>query len=947
MRNLTPTLSKIGLVSLMALSVSLISCQDSGNEAVPAQTSQTLSVEFEKITLENGLDVIFHVDRSDPVVAINIAAHVGSARETTGRTGFAHLFEHLLFLDSENLGYGGLDKMNTRIGGEGTNGFTTHDMTQYFQAAPKDALEKIIWAEADKLCCFISTVSQNVIDNEKQVVKNEKRQRDDNQAYGHNFYIINKALYPVDHPYNWQVIGSLDDLDAASLEDTKDFYQRWYAPNNVTVTLAGDFDMDEAKRLMRKYFEDIPSGPDIEKYSPRPSTLVETKSLYYEDNFATVPQLTIVWPTVEQYHPDSYALNILMDYLTDGKSAPLSQVLVDEEKLTSSVGGFHYVKEIAGEAYISITPNDGQDIDGLMPALDIAFARFEENSIPASDLDRIKAGLEVQFFNNMQSALGKAIALGEYNLFADDPGFIVTDIERMQSVTTDDVMRVYNKYLKDQPRLYTSIVPMGETELVLDGATKASIVEEKVVAGEGAPIDFIPAERVIENPSGFERPEPDFGESYNLTSPNVWKSELENGIKLFGINSQEIPVVEFSIRIDAGNERGDYVKPAIPDMLSALLEKGTANKTTAELEDAIQSLGSQISLSTGESGTFISGRSLTRNFDATMGLVQEMILEPRWDAEEFDLLKRKMLNDIDQIAGNPNAIAAQEMAKLRYPEGHILRYAYTGPKDKLEAVTLDDLRAFYAKNYTQHGMLIRIAGDVDAASVSSSLAGFAKLDKEEVASISLNPPNAVAETRIYFYDMPDAKQSVLRMERPAMSVLDDDYRLAQDINFPLGGIYTSKLMTTLRVDKGYTYGIRSRFSGGRDRGAFTIGSSVRTNVTKESIELILDIIGRYGSEFNEADLATMKEALIRGQALENETLADKLALVRDISYYDFPDDFKSRQAEQTSNLTLAKVKELAATHIRPDAMRILVVGDAASQLESVKSLGLPVIVLEK
>ena len=944
MRNLTPTFSKIGLVSLMALSVSLFGCQDLGKQG---ETSQPLSVEFEKITLENGLDVIFHVDRSDPVVAIDIAAHVGSARETTGRTGFAHLFEHLLFLDSENLGYGGLDKMNTRIGGEGTNGFTTHDMTQYFQAAPKDALEKIIWAEADKLCCFISTVSQNVIDNEKQVVKNEKRQRVDNQAYGHNFYIINKALYPVDHPYNWQVIGSLADLDAASLEDTKDFYKRWYAPNNVTVTLAGDFDMEEAKRLMRKYFEDIPAGPEIEKYSPRPSTLAETKSLYYEDNFATVPQLTIVWPTVEQYHPDSYALNILMDYLTDGKNAPLSQVLIDEETLTSSVSAFHYVKEIAGEAYISITPNDGQDIDGLIPALDIAFARFEENSIPPSDLDRIKAGLEVQFLNNMQSALGKAIALGEYNLFADDPGFIITDIERMQSVTTDDVMRVYHKYLKDQPRLYTSIVPMGQTELVLDGAEKANIVEEKVVAGEGTPIDFNPAERVIENPSGFVRSEPDFGESYNLTSPDVWKSELENGIKLFGIRSQEIPVVEFSIRIDAGNERGDYAKPAVPDMVSALLEKGTANKTTAELEDAIQSLGSQISLSTGQSGTFISGRTLTRNFDATMGLVQEMILEPRWDAEEFNLLKRKMLNDTDQRAGNPNAIASQEMAKLRYPEGHILRYAYTGPKDKLVAVELDDLKAFYAKNYTQHGMMIRIAGDVDAASVTSSLAGFSKLDKDEVASISLTPPNAVDETRIYFYDMPDSKQSVLRMERPAMTVLDDDYSLAQNINFPLGGIYTSKLMTTLRVDKGYTYGIRSRFSGDRDTGAFTIGSSVRTNVTKESIELILDIIGRYGTEFNEADLANMKEALIRGQALENETLADKLALVRDISYFDFPDDFKSLQAEKTSNLTLEKVKELAATHIRPDAMRILVVGAAASQLETVKSLGFPVIVLEK
>ena len=222
--------------------------------------SAGLNIEFEKFTLDNGLEVVLHIDRSDPIVAINLAVHVGSSRELPGRTGFAHLFEHLLFLDSENLGYGGLDAMNTRIGGEGTNGFTTHDMTQYFQAVPSDALEKVIWAEADKLGYFINTVTEDVIANEKEVVKNEKRQGVDNRPYGHNWYIINKALYPVDHPYNWQVIGSLDDLDAARLADVKQFYSRWYVPNNVTVTISGDFDPVKAKQWVKKYFADIPRG---------------------------------------------------------------------------------------------------------------------------------------------------------------------------------------------------------------------------------------------------------------------------------------------------------------------------------------------------------------------------------------------------------------------------------------------------------------------------------------------------------------------------------------------------------------------------------------------------------------------------------------------------------------------------------------------------------------
>jgi len=931
------------LAALSACKAQTSSDGQSSTSSIAQASSPTMSIDFEKYTLDNGLDVVLHIDRSDPVVAINIAAHVGSARETEGRTGFAHLFEHLLFLDSENLKYGGLDEMNTRIGGEGTNGFTTHDMTQYFQAVPKDALEKVIWAEADKLCCFIKTVSQNVIDNEKQVVKNEKRQRVDNQPYGHNLYIVNKALYPEDHPYNWQVIGSLADLDAASLKDTQDFYKRWYVPNNVTLTLTGDFDMVEAKSLINKYFGDIPRGDAIEPYKARPSNLSETKSLYHEDSFATVPQLTLVWPSVPQYHPDSYALNILLEYLTDGKRAPMSEVLVDEEKLTSSVSAFNYAKEISGESYVFVTANEGQDLDPIIPAIGKAFERFESNGISQADLDRIKAGLEVSFYNGMQSALGKAISLSEYNLFTDDPGFISKDIAGMQGVSTDDVMRVYTQYIKDKPHLLTSFVPTGKLDLALEGSSKAEVVEEKVVAGEGAPVDFDPAARIIANPtpSGFDRTiEPDFGDSYTLPSPNVWRDSLSNGIDIYGMHSDETPLIYFSLKIDAGNSRGDYAKPAIPDMVSAMLKKGTANKTTAELEDAIKSLGSSISISTSSNGTYITGNTLARNFDATMALAQEMLLEPRWDAEEFDLLKRKLASDIDQAAANPNAVASREMSKLRYPEGHILRYAYFGPKDKLETVTLEDLKAFYETNYTQNNAVLRIVGDIKKTGVKSAMRPLSKgWDKPAPANKKLAEPAPVSESKIYFYDIPGAKQSVLRMERQSMTALDPNYPLGGAINFPLGGIYTSKLNTELRVNKGYTYGIRSGFSGDKDRGFFTVSSSVRTNVTKESLELINQIVSDYGPDFTEDDLVGLKDALSRGQALKNETLSDKLSMLNQISAYGYPVDYKAKNSAKIQAMSLEDFKAIAKDNLRPDAMRYLVVGDAASQADGLKALG--------
>ncbi|RZV39627.1 MAG: insulinase family protein [Acidimicrobiales bacterium] len=735
------------------------------------QAAEMAEIQFEKYTLDNGLDVVLHVDKSDPVVAIDLAAHVGSGREIAGRTGFAHLFEHLLFLDSENLGYGGLDEMNTRIGGEGTNGFTTNDMTQYFQAVPADALEKVIWAEADKLGYFINTVTQDVVDNEKQVVKNEKRQRVDNQPYGHNLYIVSKALYPEDHPYNWQVIGSLSVLDAATLQDVKNFYKRWYVPNNVTVTLTGDFDIPEAKKLVEKYFGEIPRGEDVERMKPRPGVLTESISLFHEDNFATVPQLTMVWPTVAEYHPDSHALEILLEYLIEGKRAPLNEVLIDEEKLTSDVSGFNYTKEISGELYLFISSNSGEDLDGLVPAINRGFARFEENGISAADLDRIKAGLEVTFYNNIQSALGKAIQLGECNLFTDDPACFQKDIARIKAVSADDVMRVYNTYIKDKPSISTSIVPKGELELALEGSTKAEVVEEKVVQGAEAEVDFDPTARTFEpTPSSFDRTvEPDFGAPYTLPFPDVWRTEMANGIRVFGIESSETPLVSFSLAIDAGRDRGDAAKPAVPDLTADILSKGTANKTTAELEDAIKSLGSTITISAGQNGTFVSGSTLARNFDATIALVEEMLLEPRWDSEEFELLKRKQINEIDQNAGNPNTIATREAAKIRYPEGHIFRYPNYGPKDRLENVSLDDLKAFYAANYGPTNARLRIVGAVDQPTVKNAFSGLSEnWKKSDKSSVSLGAANPVDSSKLYFYDVPGAKQSVLRIERPAI-----------------------------------------------------------------------------------------------------------------------------------------------------------------------------------
>ena len=904
-------------------------------------TASLPSLDFEKITLDNGLDVIFHVDRSDPLVAINLAVHVGSAREKPGKTGFAHLFEHLLFLDSENLGYGGLDEMNTRIGGEGTNGFTTNDMTQYFQAVPKDGLEKIIWAEADKLGWFINTVNQNVIDREKQVVKNEKRQRVDNQAYGHNLYVIAKAIYPEGHPYNHQVIGSLEDLENATLEDTKQFFADWYKPDNVTVTITGDFDVAEAKAMVEKYFGEIPAGDPTPKTQAAPASLSETIKINHEDNFATVPQLTLVWPAVREYHPDSYALNVLLTYLTDGKRAPMNEVLVDEMELTTSVGAFNYTKELSGEVYFFVNSKAGEDTDALMPAVTAAFARFEENGIPEDALERIKTEAEVGVYDEVQSALGKAIALGEYNVFTDDPGFFTKDIERLRNVSAADVMDVYNRYIKDKPYVATSFVPKGSPELGLEGAETAQVVEEVVVQGAEKDVPYDPDLRIFEpTPSSFDRSvEPDFGESYDLPTPQIWRAEGENGLTMVGIQSDEVPLIEFSLDFDAGKNRSPLDMPGLAALTGDMLLKGAGENDTAAFEEALGAIGSEISVVTGSQFTTIRGKTLARNLDKTVALLQDMINAPSFDDGEFKTLQESYAQRAVAQLANPNFIAAREAAKLAYAEPTPLATAGSGTEAQVRAMTLDAVKAFHANHFDLSTATLNIAGSFETETAKDLFGDLQDVVETPLTPKALPALAPVNETEIYFYNVPEAKQSVIQMARPALPITDPDYAKLEALNFPLGGIYTSKLNTTLRVDKGYTYGIRSFASGNASHGQFGVRTSVRTNATKESLALIRDILKSHASEMEAKELEDTKEALLRGQALKNETLGDKLRLVQEITRNGLSDDNQSKGMERVKNMELASAKALMASHIRPEAMRIVVVGDAASQAERLNDLG--------
>ncbi len=904
--------------------------------------SKEFKVEYEKFTLDNGLQVILHVDKSDPVAAVALTAHVGSAREKVGRTGFAHLFEHLLFLESENLGKGGLDQMSARIGGSGANGSTNRDRTNYFQTVPKDALEKMIWAEADKLGYFINTVTEPVLAKEKQVVKNEKRQRVDNQPYGHNSAVINSNLYPKGHPYSWEVIGSLEDLQNATLADVKEFFKRWYVPNNVTLTIAGDIDVAQTKTWVKKYFDDIPSGKAIPKTEKQSVTLKTSKRLYFEDNFARAPRLTMTWPSVYQYHPDSYALRVLSQYLTQGKKAPLYKTLVEDQQLTSNVTMYQNSSEIAGQLMLSVTAFNKTDLNSVSSAVMDGFKDFELSGISEDDLNRIKAGQETNFYDGLSSVLGKGFQLAQYEIFAGDPGFINKDVKNILAVTPDDVIRVYKTYIKDKNYIATSFVPKGQINLVIDNSQLANVAEEKIIEGAEESFDPSLAAAYEKTPSSFDRSvEPPYGNSPELTIPKVWKYELDSGIKVFGIENTEVPLVQFEMQIKGGLLLEQKSKVGVSNLLANLITKGTKNKTPEALENAIESLGASIYAYATDDSVIISGTTLSKHFDATMALVTEILLEPRWDKKEFDLLKQSTISRIQRSKANPNSIAANEFAKLLYGDKNILAYNNSGTEDSVKGITILDLQNYYNTNLTPKLTYMHVAGAITETDVIKSLEIINTNWESKVVVIpELATPLYPETSKVYFYNVPGAKQSVIRFGYPALKTIDKDYYAATVMNYRLGGgSFASQLTQELREGKGYTYGIRSGFSGSANKGEFIISSGVRTNVTFESASLVKQILEDYGKNYNANDLEITKGFTIKSNARAFETLGAKLNMLTNISNYGFNDDYAKQREIIVRNLTVEAIKTLTKNYIKPNQMIYLIVGDAATQLDKLEGLG--------
>jgi zinc protease len=918
---------------IMSMTISLFSFKPQNKEA-------GLSIPFEKFTLANGLTVVLNVDKSDPITALAVYYHVGSSREVPGKTGFAHLFEHMMFQNSENVGAGQYFK-NIQGAGGTLNGSTNQDRTNYFEVIPKNALEMAIWMESDRMGYLTNTVTKTSLANQQNVVQNEKRESVDNAAYGFNQEIIAKNLYPKGHPYSWTVIGKMEDLTGATVEDVRAFHKKFYAPDNATLVISGDIDKDEVKALVNKYFGEIPSGSNIEKRGPMPVSLGSITRLYHEDNFAKAPQLTMVFPTVERYSKDSYALNFLGDLLAGTKKSPLYVLLVKEKKLTSRVMARNGSQELAGSFTISVTANPEVNLTEVEKAIFEGLEKFEKDGFTEEDLTRIKAGYETRFYNSFASVQGKAFQFAEYTMNTGDPEYYKKDLEAIQNVTMADVKAVFEKYIKGKNFVETSFVPKGQINLIAEGSKNSGIVEEDVTKAAEVKADTTKEEPIVKTPTKLDRSvKPVIGPDPEVTIPSPWKESLSNGMKVWGIVQNELPLVQYSIIIDGGHMLDKVEKAGVANLVAAMMNEGTKNKTPEELEDAIGLLGASIRVSSSNEDISIEVSSMAKNFEKTLALVQEILLEPRWDSEQFALAKSRIINNLKRNTASPDYLASSTLNKLMFGD-NILAIDATGTEASVAAITIDDLKEYYNKYFSPSISKFLVVGDVDQIKVKTALADLnKKWQPKEVVIPKIKIPGPPDKSQIYFVDVPGAKQSVISIGTPSLPRTDPDFYPATVANYKLGGSFNGIFNLILREDKGFTYGARSNFNGAKNYGTFIATSRVRTNSTLESVTIFKTEMDKYRKNIPQEYIDFTKSSLLKNNALRFETLGNLLSMLNTMTSFNLPTDFIKQEEKFIKGLTIEKQLELVNKYIDPSKMYYVVVGDAKTQLDDLEKVGL-------
>jgi len=876
-----------------------------------AQKDQTIPpINYEEFRLKNGLRVIMHVDRSVPIVAVNVWYHVGSKNEVPGRTGFAHLFEHMMFQGSKN--YNDDYFKPLQEAGATINGSTNADRTNYFQVLPSNFLELALFMEADRMGGLLEAMTQEKLDNQRDVVKNERRQRYDNQPYGTAFEKISELMYPKDHPYSWTTIGSLKDLTEASMEDVKAFFRQYYVPNNASLVIAGDFDPKQAKKWVEKYFGSIPKGNEIQRPNPPQPKLDKEIRKTFEDA-VRLPRIYMVWHTVPISHKDKPALDLLGAILSFGRGSRLQSNLVYGKQISQDVFASHISREIAGLFQIVSTARPGKSLDEIEKEINAEIEKIKNEPPTQQELERVLNQYEFNIISGLQTVLSKADAMNENAVFFGKPDRFQEKLNEYRSVTPADISRVAKNYLTNN-RLVMSIVP-GKKE-----SSPLASEENKPTSTSGK------GEKKGNVSANLPKPGPD----PKFTLPKIEKQKLSNGLEVWVVKQSELPIAAMNLVFKVGADSDPIEKAGLAVMTVDLLDNGTKTRSAVDISNQLQSIGASLFTGANWDSSNISMLTLTKTLDKALEIFSDVVVNPTFPEDELETVRRRSLVSFLQRKDNPNAIANVAYSALLYGKEHPYGRPINGNENTIRAIKREDIEKFYNVYYRPNNAVLIVVGDVDSKTLIPKLEkSFAGWKPAEVPKTNIPSSVLFEKPGIYIVDRPGSAQSVISIGHIGVSRNNPDYFPILVMNSILGGQFSSRVNMNLREDKGYTYGARTSWSFRRGAGPFEASADVQTAVTKDAVvEFLKELNGIRGSiPVTPQELEYNKQSIIRRYPQGFETVSQIAGQLSNLVIYDLPDSYFNEYIQKIQSVTLEDVNRVAQKYLQPDKMAILIVGD--------------------
>ena len=899
-------------------------------------------IAYKKYVLPNGLKLIIHEDHSDPICHVEITYHVGSARETPGRSGFAHFFEHMMFQGSEHVADEEHFKTVNGAGGQ-MNGTTNRDRTNYFETLPSNQLETALWLEADRMGFLLNAVTKEKFENQRKTVKNEKDQRY-SAPYGMVSEVKDQILYPQGHSYSWPIIGYVDDLDAATMDDLKNFFMKWYGPNNAVLVVTGDVNTEEVLKMTEKYFGSINKGPAVYKQTPRRVILPEDKFAKEVDDIY-YPLTYMVMPTVPSLHPDESRLDLLASLMADGKNSIFYKKMVETDlALQASVN--HPTYELSGEFSFQVVTLPSTSLKETRDLINECILEFEKVGFTDEDLQRVKNSMVSNMVGRMESIGGKAGMLTNYEILASGKKMnLQKQLDEINAITKDQIWAVYKKYIKNKN---AAIVNVVRDESINDpNAERKAYVSVNPYAGA----DVSKAKALYAGLT-YTRPVDNFDRSVKPTPsapkpvivPEYYNTQMDNGIKIIGTNTKESPKVSIQINIKGGHllEDGKKYQFGTSILTADMLNEGTQKLTSAEISDKLALLGSNIYFGSGRTSSYVYIRCYTEKLDETLELLEQKLFMPNFDEKDFKRVKKSLLQSINNQTVSAGAMASKSFSKLMFGDDSPLGTS-TATYSSVDKIKLEDVVNFHREMYSPDLTSIVVVGDINQEGILEKFAFLKSWEKKSVTFPTVEDLPKWETTQVFLVNKMYAKQSQIRIGNRSLpyDAYGDHFKTTV-MNYALGGAFNSRINLNLREDKGWTYGARTYYTANFENypGYFAFSSSVKTQATDSAVREVMSEIEKYRKYgITQDELDFTKSSMVSSDALMYETPGQKAGFLEEILTRDLDRDFRKKQNEIVSNMTLEDINGIAKKYLTPEQMTILVVGSAYDVKDKLEDLG--------